>query len=187
MKTRKDKLTSAPQEIEAQLRASTNAARSLVDSWLGGLDYHNDSSNSNQGEAASVLQSPKAKEIFKPRPARLGVGAKYLSHSQAIAAQTGGPALLTVGELKLKRRLEGRKKGKHDDRVTTSPSSSSGKGARAAGEGPNDDDSDDVQDSRTGSLLAKSRLPSSLAHSDASKKRGEAFLDTLLGKRKKRR
>ncbi|KAJ2365833.1 hypothetical protein IW150_006109, partial [Coemansia sp. RSA 2607] len=54
------------QEIEAQLRASANGASKLVSTWLG-------SDESDSEEKDDSNKSQKAKDIFKGRPARLGV------------------------------------------------------------------------------------------------------------------
>ncbi|KAJ1948035.1 hypothetical protein EC988_005335, partial [Linderina pennispora] len=81
------------QEIEAQLRASANSASTLISSWLGDSDSDSDSN-----------ATPKAREIFHGRPARLGVGAKFLSHKEMMAAQSA-TGILSAEELKLKRKL----------------------------------------------------------------------------------
>ncbi|KAI7822471.1 hypothetical protein BX661DRAFT_187453 [Kickxella alabastrina] len=86
------------QEIEAQLRASANGASDLVNSWLG-----DESDNENQSKPNSA--PTKARDIFKGRPARLGVGAKFLSHKEMMSNMHSGPGILTAEELSLKRRL----------------------------------------------------------------------------------
>lgn len=79
--TKKDKeAIKRTQEIEAQLRASANTASKLVNSWLPSTEEDD--------------STKKAKEIFKGRPARLGIGAKQ---------QHG---VLSSDELRLKRKLQ---------------------------------------------------------------------------------
>ncbi|KAJ1898473.1 hypothetical protein LPJ66_002729 [Kickxella alabastrina] len=105
------------QEIEAQLRASANGASDLVNSWLG-----DESDNENQSKPNSA--PTKARDIFKGRPARLGVGAKFLSHKEMMSNMHSGPGILTAEELSLKRKLskgittenpETKKKNKEED------------------------------------------------------------------------
>ncbi|KAJ2393809.1 hypothetical protein GGI23_004948 [Coemansia sp. RSA 2559] len=98
------------QEIEAQLRASANAASQVVGSWLG--DGDNDEESAKEGTSAqqSQVASVKARDVFQGRPARLGVGAKFLSHKDMVKGNRGGdqivgPGVLTAEELRLKRRL----------------------------------------------------------------------------------
>ncbi|KAJ2216944.1 hypothetical protein EV179_000979 [Coemansia sp. RSA 487] len=102
------------QEIEAQLRASANAASQVVGSWLGDSDNDDDEGTKDAKEGA-VQQSKvavKARDVFQGRPARLGVGAKFLSHKDMVEGNRGGdhvvslgPGVLTSEELRLKRRL----------------------------------------------------------------------------------
>ncbi|KAJ1838358.1 hypothetical protein LPJ57_011156, partial [Coemansia sp. RSA 486] len=93
------------QEIEAQLRASANGASKLVGNWLSSIDSGSDSETDKP--------PIKAKDIFRGRPARLGVGAKFLSHKEMLAASnsqtSAANGILTSKELLLKRKLGGKK------------------------------------------------------------------------------
>ncbi|KAJ2725916.1 hypothetical protein GGI07_000961 [Coemansia sp. Benny D115] len=97
------------QEVEAQLRASVNGASKIVSSWLGPDDSSSDDEN-EQGSNTTHAGGAKARDIFKGRPARLGVGAKFLSHKEMMASGNAaiGPGILTAEELQLKRKLTGK-------------------------------------------------------------------------------
>ncbi|KAJ1954723.1 hypothetical protein GGI12_005729 [Dipsacomyces acuminosporus] len=159
------------QEIEAQLRASANKASSLVSSWLGDSD---DDSDENEGESGSG--KVKAREVFKGRPARLGVGAKFLSHKEMMASQVGS-GILTADELKLKRKLTGRlaagnskSNGKDENKQTTDPTV----------------DSEDDGDSRSKMVSAKGAGGrNGSEHNSKKTKRTNAFLDSLVKRRKR--
>ncbi|KAJ1950073.1 hypothetical protein FBU59_000850 [Linderina macrospora] len=149
------------QEIEAQLRASANSASSLISSWLNDSDSDTDA-------------TPKAREIFKGRPARLGVGAKFLSHKEMLAAQSNS-GILTADELKLKRKLtKGLVAEKPEDSQTLSKNA----------EKPADDDDDDESRSRMVGSGSKDKevVPQVKAK---KQKRSSAFLDSLVKRRKR--
>ncbi|KAJ2520802.1 hypothetical protein H4217_001800 [Coemansia sp. RSA 1939] len=153
--TKKDKeKIQQVQEIEAQLRASAKAASQIVGSWLGDSDNDDEDDNKNDGDNKSTKNAAqqseaatvKARDVFQGRPARLGVGAKFLSHKDMVRGNTGGdqlvssaPSVLTADELRLKRRLT---------RGITPVSGDAGgdvrskRTARQAADG-NDDDNDD--------------------------------------------
>ncbi|KAJ2714764.1 hypothetical protein H4R19_001552 [Coemansia spiralis] len=85
------------QEVEARLRASATTAAHVIDGWLSdsGSD-HDDGEPSGSGA--------KARDLFQGRPARLGVGAKFLSHRE-MQNNSSGAGILTAEELSLKRKL----------------------------------------------------------------------------------
>ncbi|KAJ1782074.1 hypothetical protein LPJ59_006902, partial [Coemansia sp. RSA 2399] len=129
------------QEIEAQLRASANVASQVVGSWLG--DSDNDEESAKEGTSAqqSKAAAVKARDVFQGRPARLGVGAKFLSHKDMVKGNRGGdqvvvgPGVLTAEELRLKRRLtKGGVTGSRDD------ADELGGGKRTIHREPDDDD-----------------------------------------------
>ena len=111
---------------------------------------------------------------------RLGVGAKYLSHSKALGSQSSGSAILTTSELKLKRQLKknNKRKQREDDNANDNPKKASLR------------KESDTEDSRAGSLLSSkpnnSPIDSSIKKG-SHKKKSAAFLDQILGARKKKR
>ncbi|KAJ2898245.1 hypothetical protein GGI21_004877, partial [Coemansia aciculifera] len=103
------------QEIEALLRASANSASKVVSAWLpDDDDGDKDDSNAGKKPTSAAL---KPRDIFKGRPARLGVGAKFLSHKEMMSNSQSGPGILSAEELRLKRKLTKGVDGKN----TTTP------------------------------------------------------------------
>ncbi|KAI9505867.1 hypothetical protein GGI25_001271 [Coemansia spiralis] len=203
------------QEIEAQLRASANSVSHLVSSWLGddddssGDDTKDKEATKTGANGLSTVQQPektvKARDIFQGRPARLGVGAKFLSHKEMMAANKGGqdivtstPGVLTSDELRLKRKL-------------TKGSSNSGMigSEKAAKKHDNNVDDNDEGDSRS-KMLGKDRNPNTAntasnstesaylknqqqkfgpggqsSHPAKKQKRSTALLDSLIQQRRR--
>ncbi|KAJ2834646.1 hypothetical protein GGI24_000304 [Coemansia furcata] len=174
------------QEIEALLRASANSASKIVGSWLPS-DDEDDTDNTKQTGAAAL----KPRDVFKGRPARLGVGAKFLSHKEMLSNSQSGPGILSAEELQLKRKLT---KG-----VSTA---ADGKKSSMAEKRKSIDDEEDDTDSRSrivgssGTEQTNKASPvsgfsphntSSAAHNMATKKKSKTsmFLDSLIKRRKK--
>ncbi|KAI8324449.1 hypothetical protein GQ54DRAFT_331695 [Martensiomyces pterosporus] len=167
------------QEIEARLRASANSASTLVSSWLGGS---NDDSDSERDEKTG--KAKKAREVFKGRPARLGVGAKFLSHKEMMASQAGA-GVLTAEELRLKRKLT----------RNLAPSTAGGASTKKEEDGMEQKqaamDNDDDGDSRSkmvGASAAEHKMKDGGgggAKQNKKAKRSSAFLDTLVKRRKR--
>ncbi|KAJ2469695.1 hypothetical protein GGI02_003331 [Coemansia sp. RSA 2322] len=104
------------QEIEAQLRASANTASKLVSSWLPDNESDSeDNSGADGKKTATAAATLKPRDVFKGRPARLGVGAKFLSHKEMMANSQSGPGILSAEELSLKRKLTRGKPSAADD------------------------------------------------------------------------
>ncbi|KAJ2262055.1 hypothetical protein GGI01_001818 [Coemansia sp. RSA 376] len=176
------------QEIEALLRASANTASKIVGSWLPSDDEDDADTDKKKHTSTPAL---KARDIFKGRPARLGVGAKFLSHKEMMSNSQSGPGILSAEELQLKRKLtKGVSTGAHDKKSLLAEKRKS-----------IDDEADDT-DSRSrivGSSGAEqtakaSSVSSSSPHSTlsaganmATKKKSKTslFLDSLIKRRKK--
>ncbi|KAJ1667646.1 hypothetical protein IW140_001298 [Coemansia sp. RSA 1813] len=194
------------QEIEAQLRASANAASQVVGSWLGDSDNDDDEGTKDAKEGA-VQQSKvavKARDVFQGRPARLGVGAKFLSHKDMVEGNRGGdhvvslgPGVLTSEELRLKRRLT---KGAGARKDEDGPG-----GTKRTAQQANKDDEDEG-DSKSKVFTKQSKSMSTVdsdqskpkkayqkesSHSEASQpfkkkqKRTAILLDSLIQRRKR--
>ncbi|KAJ2425514.1 hypothetical protein IW137_001778 [Coemansia sp. RSA 1287] len=154
------------QEIEARLRASANSATHVVDGWLG--------SSSEDEDNAPV----KARSVFQGRPARVGIGAKFLSHKEMQQRSTRaieGVDPLTPDELALKRKLT-----RH-----TNPQNSLNRSDAMA-----DVQGDDESDSRSQMVSKSKRIgPDHTATNGSSKKKkskSSAFLDSLIQQRRRR-
>ncbi|KAJ2643262.1 hypothetical protein GGF44_001257 [Coemansia sp. RSA 1694] len=176
------------QELEALLRASANSASKVVSSWLP--DDNDDGSDTEKKPSSTAALKPR--DVFKGRPARLGVGAKFLSHKEMMSSSQSGPGILSAEELRLKRKLT--------------------KGIATLADGKNtltekrksidDDDEADDLDSRSrivgssGSAQAAKSSPATnpsphshppSAANMATKKKSKTslFLDSLIKRRKK--
>ncbi|KAJ2502491.1 hypothetical protein GGH96_001020 [Coemansia sp. RSA 1972] len=155
------------QEIEARLRASANSATHLVDGWLG---------SSSEDEDNTPV---KARSVFQGRPARVGIGAKFLSHKEMQQRTTRaieGVDPLTPDELALKRKLT--RHSKLQNSLNRSEATTA------------DVQSDDESDSRS-QMVSKSKRsgPDHTAANGSSKKKkskSSAFLDSLIPQRKRR-
>ncbi|KAJ2413583.1 hypothetical protein GGI10_002968 [Coemansia sp. RSA 2530] len=167
------------QEIEAQLRASANSASKIVGSWLPSDDDEDEAEADKKKLANTAALKPR--DVFKGRPARLGVGAKFLSHKEMMSNSQSGPGILTAEELQLKRKLT---KGAPTD---------SKKSSMAEKRKSVDDDDDDV-DSRSRMAVKASVVSGSSSHNAsptaanmATKKKSKtsSFLDSLITRRKK--
>ncbi|KAJ2743360.1 hypothetical protein GGI20_003796 [Coemansia sp. BCRC 34301] len=168
------------QEIEALLRASANAASKVVGAWLPD-DNDEDSDNGKKPSSAAAL---KPRDVFKGRPARLGVGAKFLSHKEMMSNSQSGPGILSAEELRLKRKLT---KG-----ASATPPTDSKNDSLVEKRKPMDDDGADDLDSRSRVVRSDgaARAANSSHHSQpptATKKKSKTslFLDSLIKRRKK--
>ncbi|KAJ2901096.1 hypothetical protein IWW38_000061 [Coemansia aciculifera] len=180
------------QEIEALLRASANSASKVVSAWLpDDDDGDKDDSNAGKKPTSAAL---KPRDIFKGRPARLGVGAKFLSHKEMMSNSQSGPGILSAEELRLKRKLTKGVDGKN----TTTPLAEKRKST-------DDRDETDDLDSRScivgssGAAAAAAAKSSPVAnpsnHNRSSaaaapplakkKSKTSLFLDSLIKRRKK--
>ncbi|KAJ2665761.1 hypothetical protein IW148_001520 [Coemansia sp. RSA 1199] len=153
------------QEIEARLRASANSATHVVDGWLG-------SSSEDEGN-----EPVKARTVFQGRPARVGIGAKFLSHKEMQQRSTRaieGVDPLTPDELALKRKLTRHTKQNSFNRLEAPMA---------------DAQSDDESDSRS-QMVSKSKRFAGPDHtstnSSKKKSKSSAFLDSLIQRRKRR-
>ncbi|KAJ2157584.1 hypothetical protein GGF46_004402 [Coemansia sp. RSA 552] len=151
------------QGIEARLRASANAASQVVSGWL-------DSDESDQEDPASA--APKARQVFQGRPARLGVGAKFLSHSEMQRNSSSGIGL-SAQEMALKRKLT---RGPKEDRDRAKSSEQDG----------HDDDETDSRSKSVAKAPGPTHSPPA-APSPAKKrpKKTKALLDSLIPQRRR--
>ncbi|KAJ2796781.1 hypothetical protein H4R21_004578 [Coemansia helicoidea] len=160
------------QEVEARLRASATSAAHVVDGWLGGSDSDNDSREPAGGSGV------KARDLFQGRPARLGVGAKFLSHRE-MQNNSSSAGLLTADELSLKRKLT---------RGAAPPAAQPGAAKDAATNAG--DISDDDVDSRS-KMVSRTRPPAGAAGPAPlpppakKKKKAAALLDSLVQRRRR--
>ncbi|KAJ2491899.1 hypothetical protein IWW37_001871 [Coemansia sp. RSA 2050] len=165
------------QEIEAQLRASANSASKIVGSWLPSDNEDEDEADKKKHTGAAAL---KPRDVFKGRPARLGVGAKFLSHKEMMSNSQSGPGVLSAEELQLKRKL-------------TKGASTDGEKFLLANKRKSVDDDDGI-DSRSRIAVKASPVSGSSSHNasttavnTATKKKSKtsSFLDSLITRRKK--
>ncbi|KAJ1725966.1 hypothetical protein LPJ61_005516 [Coemansia biformis] len=156
------------QEVEARLRASATTAAHVVDGWLGDSGSDHDGSEPSSG-------SIKARELFRGRPARLGVGAKFLSHRE-MQNNSSSSGLLTSDELSLKRRL------------TRGAAPQTRQAEEAKGAATDGGQSDDDVDSRS-KMVARSEpalcAPELNQQPTKKKKKTAALLDSLVQRRRR--
>ena len=103
----------------------TNSAASVVASWLG------------SAKAASSSDNVAMPE-FKPRPERLGLGAKYVPHKAALSP-------LSAAEQKLSKKLKGKPAQQPE---------------RAAAARAHESDDDSADEGRSSSIRSNKRKPS---------------------------
>ncbi|CDS06667.1 hypothetical protein LRAMOSA09194 [Lichtheimia ramosa] len=122
----------ANEVLKSQIEASIGVARSLVNSWLPapkpGEKLEDDDSDTETMNRYST-----------GRPDRLGLGAKFLSHAEAMKHQTQS---LSKQEMQLRNKIV-------NQNQRANSTSTIGKRSRDQNEDDDDDDDDDDEDSRT--------------------------------------
>ena len=112
-------------ERRGHMLRPTNSAASVVASWLG------------SAKAASSSDNVAMPE-FKPRPERLGLGAKYVPHKAALSP-------LSAAEQKLSKKLKGKPAQQPE---------------RAAAARAHESDDDSADEGRSSSIRSNKRKPS---------------------------
>ncbi|KAJ1969965.1 hypothetical protein IWQ62_000276 [Dispira parvispora] len=122
MKKHEKEKVQALQDLQADLDVSIYNARTLVASWLLDTDKPDDDQKTflKHEQDLGVLGNErlaKAKDEFQGRPVRLGLGAKFITHKDALQRQfgnAGGQATPgrsqanAITDFKLKRKLVGK-------------------------------------------------------------------------------
>ncbi|PVU98902.1 hypothetical protein BB559_001170 [Furculomyces boomerangus] len=155
---KRDPIVQEAQKFEVEFRSSAKIADLLIESWIGPKDGLVE----NKAVKIGGEKPLKAKDLFKPRPARLGVGANFISHNEAMRA-TNTSVFLSKEEQELKNKLL--KKKKHGNE---SKKEEVGLDSKSEQFGKTCDDEDKRDFNKT------------------KKTRGPSFLDDLILSRKKK-
>jgi len=175
-KSKKAKVNTEENEVlQTQIDISVNLARDLVHSWLPAAQPGEESDNDDD-DITSYSQG---------RPGRIGLGAKYLSHSQATRHDqpaVGGPT--SASDIKLRNKI-------------LNQNATVARKRRLQDEEPGDEkkvDSDDEGDSKTASVKDKKvsqQQPSTVPSGKPKKIASGDFLSMYLtereGKKKKKK
>ena len=116
----------------------TNASRSIVEGWLAAS---NAPARTAGDDVADRLE-------FKPRPERLGLGAKYVPHTAALSTQ--------------------------EERLTKKLKNKTEQDTKAKKKLARDDDDDEEEEGRSGSIKSKKREPTGSSAAMAPAKSSKA-------------
>ncbi|KAI9595198.1 hypothetical protein BDF19DRAFT_465715 [Syncephalis fuscata] len=148
-----DSSSEAPVDLDmlrTRLEVSVGMTRTLVSSWLPPDDNDKDAGSlttSTQQQFTNKTANRKENEQtviggMTARPPRLGLGAKYLSHKQAMQSNGHSNAKGILTEDKLRRKLT----GGHLSKSSTLTANKSSKTTTKSNNNNNNDDDDDDDD-----------------------------------------